>query len=38
LMYSTTVSGNQQINLSALTAGLYIVRTSTGEASRFVKD
>jgi hypothetical protein len=38
LVYSTTVSGNQQINLSALTAGLYIVRTATGEASRFVKD
>jgi hypothetical protein len=38
LVYATTVSGNQQINLSALTAGMYIIRTSTGEASRFVKD
>jgi hypothetical protein len=38
LVYSTTVSGSQQINLSALNAGMYIVRTSTGEVSRFVKD
>jgi hypothetical protein len=38
LVYSTTVSGSQQINLSALTAGVYIIRTTTGEAMRFVKD
>jgi hypothetical protein len=38
LVFSTTVLGNQRVNLSALSAGLYIVRTLTGAASRFVKD
>ena len=38
MVYSTTIQGNQQLNLSALTSGLYIIRTATGEVSRFVKD
>jgi Secretion system C-terminal sorting domain len=38
LMYSTTIQGNQLLNLSALSSGMYIVRTLEGEVRRFVKD
>jgi beta-glucanase (GH16 family) len=38
LMLKTTIKGNQQLNLSALASGMYIVRTATGAALRFVKD
>jgi Secretion system C-terminal sorting domain len=38
LVYSVKVQGTQRIDLSHLTAGVYIVRTATGEAKRFVKD
>lgn len=38
LIYPRTVKGNQELNLSTLAAGLYIIRTSAGEAGRFVKD
>jgi beta-glucanase (GH16 family) len=38
LILKTTVKGNQQLNLSALTSGMYIIRTETGAALRFVKD
>jgi beta-glucanase (GH16 family) len=38
LMYSTTIQGNQSLNLSALSSGMYIVRTLEGEVRRFVKD
>jgi Secretion system C-terminal sorting domain len=37
LVYSAKVQGNQLLDLSALTSGLYIVRTEAGEVSRFVK-
>ena len=36
-MYASKVQGTQQIDVSAWVSGLYIVRTSTGEVSRFVK-
>jgi beta-glucanase (GH16 family) len=38
LMITTTVKGNQQLNLNGLASGMYIVRTATGAALRFVKD
>jgi beta-glucanase (GH16 family) len=38
LVYETTIVGNQILNLSTFASGLYIVRTSAGEVSRFVKD
>ncbi len=38
LVYATKVQGTQRIDLSNLSAGVYIVRTQTGEARRFVKD
>ena len=37
LVYSAKVQGNQQLDVSALTSGLYIVRTEAGDMSRFVK-
>jgi hypothetical protein len=37
LVYSAKVQGNQLLDVSALTSGLYIVRTETGDMSRFVK-
>jgi Secretion system C-terminal sorting domain len=37
LVYSAKVQGNQLLDISALTSGLYIVRTETGDMSRFVK-
>jgi hypothetical protein len=36
-MYSGKVQGSQSIDVSAFAAGLYIIRTGTGEVSRFVK-
>ena len=38
LVYTTTLQGNQVLDLSALTSGLYIIRTAAGQVSRFVKD
>jgi hypothetical protein len=38
LVHSVTIQGSQALNLSALAAGFYIVRTASGEAQRFVKD
>jgi hypothetical protein len=38
LVYSVKVQGAQRIDLSHLTAGVYIARTATGEAKRFVRD
>jgi Secretion system C-terminal sorting domain len=38
LILKTTIKGNQQLNLSALASGMYIVRTETGAALRFMKD
>jgi Bacterial Ig domain len=38
LMMITTVKGTQQLNLSGLASGMYIVRTATGAALKFVKD
>jgi hypothetical protein len=38
LMYSTTVKGNQLLNLSNLSSGMYIISTLEGEVRRFVKD
>jgi hypothetical protein len=37
LVYSAKVQGNQLLDVSALTSGLYIVRTEAGDVSRFVK-
>ena len=37
LVFSATVQGTQVLDVSSLTAGMYIVRTQTGEARRFVK-
>jgi Secretion system C-terminal sorting domain len=37
LVYSAKVQGNQLLDVSALTSGLYIVRMETGDMSRFVK-
>ena len=36
-MYATRMQGTQQIDVSNWLSGLYVVRTSTGEVSRFVK-
>ena len=36
-MYASKIQGTQQIDVSAWVSGLYVVRTSTGEVSRFVK-
>jgi hypothetical protein len=38
LVYSAKVQGNQLLDVSALTSGLYIVRTEAGDVSRFVKE
>jgi hypothetical protein len=38
LVFSTTIRGTQVLDVSSLTAGMYIVRAATGEARRFVKD
>jgi hypothetical protein len=38
LVYSAKVQGNQLLDVSALTSGLYIVRTEMGDVSRFVKE
>jgi hypothetical protein len=38
LVYETTIVDNQILNLSTFASGLYIVRTSAGDVSRFVKD
>jgi Secretion system C-terminal sorting domain len=38
LVYSAKVQGNQLLDVSALTSGLYIVRTESGDVSRFVKE
>jgi Bacterial Ig domain len=38
LMYSKTIQGNQLLDLSALSSGMYIVRTLEGAVRRFVKD
>jgi hypothetical protein len=38
LVYSAKVQGNQLLDISALASGLYIVRTETGDVSRFVKE
>jgi beta-glucanase (GH16 family) len=38
LIYSETIQGNQLLDLSALSSGMYIVRTLKGEVRRFVKD
>jgi hypothetical protein len=37
-MYSGKVQGTQRIDVSHFAAGLYIVRTASGEVSRFVKE
>ena len=37
-VYTEKVQGTQRIDVSALAAGLYIIRTETGEVSRFVKE
>jgi hypothetical protein len=37
LMYSNKLQGTQRIDVSAFAAGMYIVRTASGAASRFVK-
>ena len=37
LVFSATVQGTQVLDVSNLTAGMYIVRMGTGEARRFVK-
>ncbi len=37
LVFSATVQGTQVLDVSSLTAGMYIVRMGTGEARRFVK-
>ena len=36
-VYTTKAQGTQRIDVSAWVSGLYIVRTATGEVSRFVK-
>ena len=36
-IYATKIQGTQQIDVSAWVSGLYVIRTSTGEVSRFVK-
>ena len=36
-VYASKVQGAQRIDVSAWVSGMYIVRTSTGEVSRFVK-
>jgi hypothetical protein len=38
LMYSTKVQGSQSIDVSAFVAGVYIIRTASGEVVRFVKE
>jgi hypothetical protein len=38
LVYSAKVQGNQLLDVSALTSGLYIVRTEAGDMGRFVKE
>jgi Secretion system C-terminal sorting domain len=38
LIYSTKVQGSQSIDVSAFVAGVYIIRTASGEAVRFVKE
>jgi Secretion system C-terminal sorting domain len=38
LVYSINVEGTQRLNLSHLSAGMYIIRLNSGEAKRFVKD
>jgi hypothetical protein len=37
-VYTGKIQGSQQLNLSDLTAGLYIIRTSEGDAIRFIKE
>lgn len=37
-VYSGKVQGTQRIDVSGLATGLYIIRTQTGEVSRFVKE
>jgi hypothetical protein len=37
LIYTTKAQGTQSIDVSRFAAGLYIIRTGTGEVSRFVK-
>jgi hypothetical protein len=37
LVYSAKIQGNQLLDVSTLTSGLYIVRTEAGDVSRFVK-
>jgi hypothetical protein len=37
-VYTGKIQGSQQLNLSDLTAGLYIIRTSEGDAIRFIKN
>jgi hypothetical protein len=38
LVYSVKVQGTQRLDLSNLSAGMYVIRLATGEAKRFVKD
>jgi Secretion system C-terminal sorting domain len=38
LVYSVKVQGTQRLDLSQLSAGMYVIRLATGEAKRFVKD
>jgi beta-glucanase (GH16 family) len=37
-VYTGKLQGSQQLNLSDLTSGLYIIRTSEGDAIRFIKE